>query len=745
AALKQLSQQHGVTLFMTVLSAWGIVLSRLSSQDDIIIGTPTAGRSRQEVEPLIGFFVNTLALRMALSGELTVAECLSRVRETALAAQAHQDLPFEQVVEIVQPPRQLAHTPLFQVMFAWQNNEHADLELPDLIVSHVDQTLDIIRFDLELNLFEEADCIVGDLGYSAALFDRSTIERQVDYLHAVLQAMVDNAQQKVGEIEILAPAERRLLLERWNITTTPYPDVLCIHQLFEQQAAKTPDATALVYESQHLSYAELNVRANRLAHQLIALGVEPDQLIASCVTRSSSMVIGMLAILKAGGTYVPLDPTYPSERLAHIFNDADPAIVLVDETGREVLGEQALTGQTVLDPNSGFNQPDRNPQIATLTSRHLAYVIYTSGSTGMPKGVMVEHRGLCSVISTQQDKLAITPDSRTLQFASNSFDASIWECCLTLLVGATLYLPRATDILPSAALAGYLVDNAISHILFLPPTVLMAMHELPDTVKTLLVAGEACSTTLVKRWAVGRQMFNAYGPTETTICATLYACDSRDENTPPIGQPVANTQIYLLDAYGQPVPAGVMGEIYIGGVGVARGYLNQPELTAERFLIDPFSDDPNARLYRSGDLARYRPDGNLEFLGRNDQQVKIRGFRIEPGEIETRLMEHPIVRESVVLVHGDGLEKRLVAYVVADEDEGLANSLREHLSVVLPEYMVPAAFVRLDSFPLTPNGKLDRKALPVPGEDAFARQKYADPQGETEITLAVVWHELLGI
>uniref|UniRef100_UPI0030833345 amino acid adenylation domain-containing protein n=1 Tax=Photorhabdus temperata TaxID=574560 RepID=UPI0030833345 len=747
AALKRLSQQHGITLFMTLLSAWAVVLSRLSGQEDIIIGTPCAGRSRQEVEPLIGFFVNTLALRIAVSGELTVTECLTRVRETALAAQAHQDLPFEQVVEIVQPPRRLAHTPLFQVMFAWQNNDLTDLELPGLTVSHVDQALDIVKFDLELNLFEEEGGIVGGIGYSTALFNQPTIVRQVGYLYAVLQAMVANPRQKVGEIDILTPAERRLLLETWNATEMPYPKVLCLHQLFEQQAEKTLDATALVYEEQTLCYAELNARANRLAHQLIALGVAPDQLIAICVSRSPAMIVGILAVLKAGGAYVPLDPAYPGERLAHIFTNAAPAVVLVDETGRAALGGKVLAGRKVFDPNASFDQPDSNPQIATLTSRHLAYVIYTSGSTGTPKGVMVEHRGVVNLALAQITRFSIDETCRILQFASPGFDASVSEIMTALSGGACLVIP--TDIIrhDPRRLWSYLEEQAVTHA-FLPPALFREKSDLPViTIKpTLIFAGEAPGSTLFRELCNRANLFNDYGPTEITVCATSWSCPSDYTDVwVPIGCPTTNTRVYLLDAYGQPVPLGAVGELYIGGVGVARGYLNCPELTAERFLIDPFSNEPDAYLYRTGDFARYLPDGNLEFLGRNDQQVKIRSFRIEPGEIEARLMECPAVREAAVLALGDGPDKRLVAYVVAEVEEGLVNSLWAHLSARLPDYMVPAAFVRLDAFPLTPNGKLNRQALPIPSEEAFARQVYETPKGETEIALAAIWCELLEI
>ncbi|WP_445260551.1 amino acid adenylation domain-containing protein, partial [Photorhabdus sp. S7-51] len=753
AALKHLSQQHGVTLFMTLLSAWGVVLSRLSGQGDIIIGTPSAGRNQQEVEPLIGFFVNTLALRIAVSGEFTVTELLKQVRQTVLMAQVHQDLPFEQVVEIVQPPRRLAHSPLFQVMFAWQNNEHMDWALPGLMVSPIDQTLDTVKFDLELELYEEASGISGALHYSTALFERPTIERHTGYLQTALQAMVANAQQKVESIDILSPAERRLLLETWNATEMPYPDTVCLHQLFEQQAAKTPDAIALVYEEQTLSYAELNTRANRLAHQLVMLGVEPDQLVAICVSRSLAMVVGVLAILKAGGAYVPLDPAYPGERLVYMLTDTASAIVLADNIGRAALGRTELTDRTVLDPNIQFDQPDNNPQIATLTPRHLAYVIYTSGSIGTPKGVMIEHQALYQHYLSINERYAFTAQDRVLQFSAFAFDVSVEECFLALCNGASLVIRNANWLASIPEFITLARKNRIT-VLFLPMLFWseLATREkrllLPDTLRFIIIGGEDINKSAVQNWFMQDghcpRLLNAYGPTETTVTATCQEILSPTDDY-SIGRPLKNTYIYLLDNKGQPVPLGCVGEIYIGGAGVARGYLNQPELTEERFLADPFSDKPDARMYRTGDLARYLPDGNLEFLGRTDQQVKIRGFRIEPGEIEARLAEHPAVREAVVLARGEGLDKRLVAYVAADVEEGLVNNLRERLSQVLPEYMVPAAVVRLDRFPLTPNGKLDRRALPVPGEDAFARQRYAAPQGATETALAAVWRELLGI
>ncbi|NDK93069.1 amino acid adenylation domain-containing protein, partial [Photorhabdus laumondii subsp. laumondii] len=756
-SLKLLSEQQGVTLFMTLLAAWATVLSRLSGQEDLVIGTPSAGRSRQEVESLIGFFVNTLALRMDLSGEPSVAELLARVRQTALAAQEHQDLPFEQVVEIVQPSRRLAHTPLFQVMFAWQNNENTEWRLPGLVVSPVEQAFDVVKFDLELNLFEVEGRITGYLNYATALFDQVTIERQVGYLHTMLREMVANPQQTVGKIDILTVAERKLLLETRNVIETRYPKQLCIHQLFEQQVENEPNETAVVYEEHTLSYGELNARANRLAHQLIALGVIPDQRVAVCVSRSPAMVVGVLAVLKAGGAYVPLDPVYTGERLTHILTDAAPAILLADNVGRDVLGEDALAGLTVLDPNSLPDQPDSNPQVPGLTAQHLAYVIYTSGSTGTPKGVMVEHRHILRLFDATESWYRFNRQDIWCLFHSIAFDFSVWELWGALRYGAKLVLvPHAIARSPQE-LHQFVCQHGVT-VLNQTPSAFKAFiasyvaNPLPDCLRYIIFGGEALEPSMLKPWYALReetspQLVNMYGITETTVHVTYWALARHDveQTTSPIGTRLPDLTLYLLDKYGQPVPSGAVGELYIGGAGVARGYLNRPELTAERFLTDPFSHIPDARMYRTGDLARYLPDGNLEFLGRNDQQVKIRGFRIEPGEIEARLMEYPAVREAVVLALDDGQDKRLVAYVVAEVDEELINRLRTHLGAILPDYMVPAAFVRLETFPLTPNGKLDRRALPAPGEDAFARQVYAAPQGETETLLATVWSELLGI
>ncbi|WP_407119502.1 amino acid adenylation domain-containing protein [Bradyrhizobium sp. LMG 9283] len=678
--LKRLSRQHGTTLFMTVLAAWAAVLSRLSGQDDLVIGVPSANRGRREIEELIGFFVNTLALRLDLSGEPSVSELLERTRRTALGAQEHQDLPFEQVVEIVQPPRALDHTPLFQVMLAWQNNAAGTFDLPGLMVEAAADGFDQVKFDLELSLGEQGKVIAGTLGYATALFDQATIERQRGYLLALLQAMVADARQAVGRIELLAADERAYLLEELNRTAVTYPEQQCIHELFEAQVQKAPEAVAVVYQDQRVSYGELNAHANQLAHHLIGLGVRPDQPVAICVARSVAMVVGLLAILKAGGAYLPLDPAYPPARLRQVLDDAAPRVLLADAAGRSALGDDALGDLTVVDlaatpewANLPASDPD--PRALGLTSRHLAYVIYTSGSTGTPKGVMVEHRGLVNLSLAQIELFGVCCNSRVVQFASFGFDASASELVMAFGSGATLHLPADELRQASNKLSDYLRSEAITHAT-LPPALLQGSQKLEGLgSQVLILAGELPKAELIRSLAPA-SIINAYGPTEATVCAATWSCpDGFDGAIVPIGRPIANTRVYLLDDHGGLVPFGAVGELCIGGAGVARGYLNRPELTAERFIASPFVDGD--RLYRTGDLARYLPDGNLEFLGRNDDQVKIRGFRIEPGEIAARLCEHPFVREAVVVAHeGPGGEQRLVAYVVC-APEAASNGLEE--------------------------------------------------------------------
>ncbi|MFL6964670.1 amino acid adenylation domain-containing protein [Pseudomonas alvandae] len=768
-ALKRFSQQQGVTLFMTVLSAWAAVLSRLSGQVDIVIGVPSANRGHCDIEPLIGFFVNTLALRIDLGDNPSVADLIARVCERVLKAQDHQDLPFEQVVEITQPPRRLSHTPLFQVVFAWQNYDAGQWALPGLEASPVGSSYEVARFDLELNLAEAGDQIVGAIGYATSLFDAATIERHVGYLKTVLAEMTRDASQTVAKIDLLDVPERTLLLKTWNSIDESCPAHLCMHQLFEEQVAHSPEATALIFEGEVLSYGELNARANRLAHRLIALGVRPDQRVAICVERSPAMVIGLMAILKAGGAYVPLDPEYSGERLAFILGDTTPALVLADAAGRHALGD-ALQARTVLDPNEAHAEAligaDANPEIPALTSKNLAYIIYTSGSTGQPKGVMIEHAQVVRLFDTTHANFGFEASDVWCLFHSFAFDFSVWELWGALRYGGTLVLvPHAITRSPKAFYQ-LICEQGVT-VLNQTPSAFTALMEYvqlsSDRLRYVIFGGEALQPSTLRDWYGVHeesvpQLINMYGITETTVHVTYYPLTLSDaqQDDSLIGQRLPDLNLYLLDAHGQPVPMGAVGEMYVGGAGVARGYLNRPELTAERFLHDPFAGTPEARMYKTGDLARYLPNGNLVFLGRNDDQVKIRGFRIELGEITAKLAEHPSVREAVVVAQGEETDKRLVAYVVAqsevqdtplDSEAGLALAgvLREYLGNRLPDYMVPSAFVRMESFPLTGNGKLNRRALPIPEGDDFAHATYEAPLGEIEVTLAYIWSELLGV
>ncbi|MER8672344.1 amino acid adenylation domain-containing protein, partial [Mesorhizobium sp. M1156] len=578
------------------------------------------------------------------------------------------------------------------------------------------------------------------------------------HLQTLLHSVLADAGRPVRDLDILPADERTYLLEELNRTAAAYPSDMCIHELFEAQVRQAPDAVAVVYEDERLSYGELNAQANRLAHHLIALGVKPDQPVAICLERSPAMVLGVLAILKAGGAYLPLDPAYPCARLRQVLDDAAPKLLLCDAAGRAALGAEALADVSVVDLETAtpawaeLPACDPEPRAIGLTARHLAYVIYTSGSTGTPKGVMVEHGSLVNLGLAQIGLFGVCSNSRVVQFASFGFDASAWELVMAFGSGAALHLPADELRQASNKLSDYLRSEAITHAT-LPPALLQASRD-PGCLasQVLILAGELPKAELVRSLA-SASIVNAYGPTEATVCATVWSCpDDFDGSVVPIGRPIANTRVYLLDGHGAPVPFGAVGELYIGGAGVARGYLNRPDLTAERFIASPFVEGD--RLYKTGDLGRYLPDGYLEFLGRNDDQVKIRGFRIEPGEIAARLCEHAWVREAVVVARQDRAgDKHLVAYVVcgpeagSDEDGGgaLAGALRAHVSGRLADYMVPSAFVRLAALPLTPNGKLDRKALPAPADDAYARAAYEAPRDAIETALAGIWAELLGV
>ncbi|HET7462077.1 MAG TPA: amino acid adenylation domain-containing protein, partial [Longimicrobium sp.] len=674
--LKGLGRWHGTTPFMTLLAGWAVVLSRLSGSGDLVIGMPTANRGRPEIEGLIGFFVNVLALRVDLSDAPTVAELLGRVKARALAAQHHQDIPFEQVVELVQPARSLAHSPVFQVTFAWQEAPRAGLELPGVTVGPVSGATPQVtaKFDLSLTLGEAGGRFAGAMEYATALFERATVERWLGYLPTVLGAMAAGEGRRVDRLPLMPEAERRQVVEAWSATPGEPAREACVHELFETQAARTPGAVAVARGEERLTYAELNARANRLAHWLRERGVGPDARVAICVERGPEMVVGVLGVLKAGGAYVPLDPGYPAARLAHMLQDSAPAALLTGASAAGVAGLlPGARGLPTAPLGAGAeweSRPDTNPRpdAVGLTPDHLAYVIYTSGSTGRPKGVMVAHRGVCNLARAQIRGFAVEPESRVLQFASFSFDACVSEVFTALCRGASLHLPPPGEVLAGDALLRTVAEAGITHVT-LPPAVLATLPDDAELgpVRTLVVAGDATPAALARRWARGRRLVNAYGPTEATVCATLHECRDDEAGDPPIGRPLAGTRIHLLDRAGEPVAPGVVGELYLGGAGAARGYRNLPALTAERFVPDPFGGEPGARLYRTGDLGRWRADGTLDFVGRADAQVKVRGYRIEPGEVEAALAEDPAVGQAVVVARGGGAEKRLLAYVVPAE------------------------------------------------------------------------------
>ncbi len=780
-SLKELDQRQGTTLFMTLLAGWSIVLSRLSGQNDIIIGTPVANRPRSELEGVIGFFVNTLPLRIELENCNTVAELLAHIRERSLAAYAHQDLPFEQLVEILQPNRSLSYNPIFQVMLALDNTPVQSFELPGLSVSTLNQTRHSAHFDLTLSLNETRNGLTGYLEYASNLFDKMTVERMVGYLTQILTAMADSEMQAIAHLPMLSVAERQQLLFEFNTPQADFPlfsqgqfsqDAL-IHKPFEEQVQRTPNATAVIFEDQSLSYAELNCRANQLAHSLIDFGVHPDDRVAICVERGLDMIIGLFGILKAGASYVPLDPDYPTERLIYQLSDSKPVLLLTQKHLQTGLLMQNLPVWRLDDETyqkSTAAQPEHNPdsrQIG-LQPHHLAYIIYTSGSTGHPKGVMLEHRNVVSLIHAQRLVSQPHPGDRVLQFVTFAFDISVSDIFPTLASGATLVLRPSYIKIPDINFVNFLREQKIT-IINIPTAfwhhwvqeIVAGRIGFSPCLHTVIVGGDkverrylidwlSCPETHSCRW------FNAYGPTEITVTATALMIDGKQTSPVtdniPIGRPLSNTRIYILDAFRQPVPTGVSGEIYIGGMGVARGYSNQPKLTAERFVVDPFSEHPNARMYKTGDLGRWRADGNIEYLGRNDFQIKIRGFRIELGEIETRLMQCHGVREAIVLAreipsHTEmPNEKRLVAYLLREPYAKLVpTELRRQLSQHLADYMLPCAFVILDYFPLAPNGKLDRQALPLPDQAAMVSHAYEAPISNMEIALAKIWQTLLGV
>jgi amino acid adenylation domain-containing protein/non-ribosomal peptide synthase protein (TIGR01720 family) len=745
--LRDLCRRDDVTPFMVLLAAYYTLLYRYTGQDDIVIGTTIANRNRSELEDLIGFFANTLALRTRLSGNPTFHDVLRAVRETALGAYAHQDLPFERLVDEMDSRRTLESSPLFQVAFALQNASPSDMRLPGLTVTALNVATRQVKYDLMLTAEDRGTTIPCVFEYKADLFRPDTIGRMAEHYQNLLAALVIAPETYIGHAPMLMECQRRQMIEEWNRTEAEYPKDLRVHQLFERQAAKTPDAIAVTFERQSLSYRELDRRANQVAHSLRTLGTGPDVPVGIYIDRSLEMIVGILGVLKAGGAYVPLDPSYPRQRLEFMLRDSKVSVIL---TEMRLLATLAESGARLicLDDAECFAGLPQTALARNVEPDNLAYIIYTSGSTGTPKGTLLQHAGLASLVHDLVTLYDIRPENRVLQFAPISFDASITEIFPALISGATVCLARRENLAPGPELCRLLEEQAITTVV-LTPAVLAALEPEPlPALRTIVSAGDVCTPEIVSRWGDGRRFLNGYGPTEVTVAASFHVVQPGEQSggAIPVGRPVANTRMYLLDQHLEPVPFGIAGEICVGGIGLARGYMNRPDLTAERFIPSPFDTMPGSRLYKTGDLGRYREDGAVEFLGRIDSQVKIRGFRIEMREIEMVLTQHTAVRECAVVAREQSGVKRLVAYIVPRVESTVsATWLRAYLQNRLPDYMIPSAFVMLGSLPLSPNGKFDQRALPAP--DATRQEGKTDrelPRSVVEEQLADIWSSVLG-
>jgi amino acid adenylation domain-containing protein len=744
--LKKLGVQENATLYMLFLAAFKTLLLRYSGQQDIAIGSPIANRNRIEWEGVVGTFINVLVLRTDLSGKPTFREALRRVRQVVLEAFSHQDLPFEKLVEQLQPKRDPSRPPLFQILFNFHHLHPGKIDLEDL--SWVPFEIDTwaSQFDISVTVDPEITRKIW-VAYNTDLYEANTIARMLGHYQHLLEQIVDNPDRPVETFSILTEPERRQLIHEWNDTKAFYPS-LCVHELFEAQARKTPDSVAAVFEGRELSYRDLAQRADQVARQLRSMGVNPDTRVGICMERSLELIIGLLGTLKAGGAYVPIDPVYPSERIAFMVEDSNMRVLLTQEKLLKQIprnGYQILTIEELRDKTGPEDEESPSP---TVTPQNLAYVIYTSGSTGTPKGVEVEHRSLVNFLHSMCDKTQINAKDTFLSVTTISFDIAALELFLPLMVGARIILASREVATDGRRLWEQLEKADVTMMQATPATWRMLLDAGWEGAPCLriLCGGEALSSELAKALLQrSRVLWNLYGPTETTVWSTAWQIDPAYGRI-SIGRPIANTEVYLLDSNLEPVPAGIAGELYIGGVGLARGYLNYPDLTAEKFISNPFHGDPKARLYRTGDFARYLPDGNIELIGRKDYQIKIRGFRVEPREVEVALCQHPAIRQGVVLAREDVPgDKRLVAYVITHGQQALPTTdLRNFLRSKLPDHMVPSTFVFLDALPLTPNGKVDRRALPAPDQARPELEEiFVAPRTPVEKLLARVWADTL--
>jgi amino acid adenylation domain-containing protein len=771
--LKALARAHGVTSYMALLATFQTLLHHYAGQEDILVASPIMGRSR-EMANLVGYFVNPLVMRADFSGDPTFSSLLGQVRQTALEAFEHSAYPFPLLVERLQPARDPSRPPLAQVVFAWQQttrlvNSHAlsafalgesgggRLELGKLQFEAVSLRHRVAPFELTLLMADVGDELAVTMEYNTELFNAATITRMLDHFRNLLEAIASDPDRRIAALPLLTKAEEQQVLREWNRTQAEYSTEVCVHRLFEEQAASGPGRTAVIFEQERLTYEQLDRRANQLANYLRRLGVGPETFVGLCVERSIEMIVGILGILKAGGAYVPLDPSYPKERLVFILEDINAKVAITEERLASWVSG-AVSKVVRIDSDWGEIEKEKNesPEIS-VGPDNLAYAIYTSGSTGKPKGVLVTHENLVHSTAARFSYYR-EPVESFLLLSSFAFDSSVAGIFWTLCQGGALVLPSEGLRMDLPQLTRLIRENRISHTLSLPSLYSLLLKQAKaeeiGSLRTVIVAGESCPRDLIDRHyraLPDAALFNEYGPTEGSVWSSVYMARPAEplaQAQVPIGGPIPNMRVYLLNPKLEPIPVGAAGEIYIGGMGITRGYLNRPDLTAERFIPDPFGGAAGGRLYRTGDLARYLPDGNIDFLGRVDQQVKIRGYRIELGEIETALQQHPAIREAVVLVREDEPgNKRLVAYLVSVQEAApTIGELHSFLRRKLPGYMAPAAYVWLESLPMTPNGKIDRRALPAPDKTRpELGTEYLTPRNKMEQALAEVWQKVLGI
>ena len=773
--IRTLTQQSDATLFMTMLAAFVILLYRCSGQDDILIGSPMAGRNRQEIQSLIGYFVNTVVLRTKLTGNPNFREILNQVRQVATDAHNYQDIPYNQVVEALNPQRNLSYNPVFQILFDLQHSLTDKLQLPGLTLQPFLGEHSISKFDLSLIIEDRGTELIGAWEYSSDLFTQETISRITENFQTLLNGIVNNPETPINQLPIISAFEQQQILEKWNNTQQDYPESFCIHELFTQQVIKTPDAIAVKFGNQQLTYTQLNQKANQLANYLQNCGVTSEVLVGLYLERSLDILIAILAILKAGGAYLPLDPKYPQTRLTDILNDSQVSIILTQEKLLTSLSSPLPRGETPLTPYQGkiilldtdltiISQQNIETPISAIKPDNLAYVIYTSGSTGKPKGVMITHQNIVNHATSIIDKYQINSHDRILQFTTFIFDVAAEEIFPAWLSGATLIICPQEMVTNLIEFSQFLAQESLTVVNLPTPywqewvlEIDRKVSQIPDSLRLVITGSDqvlpeklALWQKLVTEKRQNIQWINAYGLTETTITSTVYQLPVNYQlnttHSVPIGRPIANTEIYILDQNLQPVPIGIPGELHIGGAGLARGYLNRKQLTNEKFISNPISSSKSSRLYKTGDLARYLPDGNIEFLGRIDYQVKIRGFRIELGEIEAVLAQHPLVKSSAVIVREiQPGNKQLVAYVVTEDHSNIQQDLRSFLKQNLPDYMLPAFFVRLAELPLTPTGKINRRALSALMLELNHEIDYILPRNPLEQKLAEIWCQVLGL